>query len=115
MPDHLHFFVALDEDVVTLSAFTKSLKNALSKAMRTSGIPAPHWQKGFFEHVLRSSESYAEKWQYVRDKPVRGGYTTIRGKHGRLKARSTRSTFGGHRPPLHAQCPASTRRMTPTL
>lgn len=31
------------------------------------------WQDGFFDHVLRSSESYSEKWNYVRMNPVRAG------------------------------------------
>ncbi len=31
------------------------------------------WQAGFFDHVLRSSESYGEKWEYVRMNPVRAG------------------------------------------
>ena len=31
------------------------------------------WQPGFFDHVLRSNESYAQKWEYVRDNPVRAG------------------------------------------
>ena len=73
MPDHIHFFVALDEEKVPLSPFVKSLKNALSKALRRIAISSPHWQKGFFDHVLRSEESYDEKWQYVRDNPVRAG------------------------------------------
>ena len=29
------------------------------------------WQPGFFDHLLRHDESYAEKWLYVRDNPVR--------------------------------------------
>ena len=33
----------------------------------------PVWQEEFFDHVLRSSESYAEKWAYVRENPVRAG------------------------------------------
>jgi hypothetical protein len=37
------------------------------------GIPSPHWQKDFFDHVLRSDESYSEKWQYMRQNPVRAG------------------------------------------
>ena len=32
------------------------------------------WQEEFFDHVLRSKESYAEKWDYVRDNPVRAGW-----------------------------------------
>ena len=33
----------------------------------------PAWQEGFFDHLLRSGESYAEKWNYVRMNPVRAG------------------------------------------
>src|SRR5437016_5696801 len=72
MPDHIHLFVALDPEM-TLAAWMKSLKNSLSKTLRSLNIPAPHWQKGFFDHVLRSVDSYAQKWEYVRDNPVRAG------------------------------------------
>jgi hypothetical protein len=27
----------------------------------------------FFDHLLRSNESYSEKWNYVFDNPVRAG------------------------------------------
>ncbi|MGH9425038.1 MAG: REP-associated tyrosine transposase, partial [Terriglobia bacterium] len=73
MPDHLHLFVAFQPGTITLSGWMKSLKNSLSKALRAMGKPAPHWQDGFFDHVLRSSESYEQKWLYVRDNPVRAG------------------------------------------
>jgi len=73
MPDHLHAFVALDAERVNLSALMKSLKNVLSKKLRERGVAPPHWQKGFFDHLLRSQESAAEKWKYVRENPVRAG------------------------------------------
>jgi len=73
MPDHLHLFVCIPPGAVGLSAWMKSLKNTLSKHWRESGIEAPHWQKGFFDHLIRSSESHAEKWKYVRKNPVRAG------------------------------------------
>lgn len=73
MRDYIHLFVALDQDA-TLSAWMKSLKNSFSKTLRASGIQPPHWQKGFFDHVLRSSESYSQKWEYVRDNPVRADW-----------------------------------------
>jgi putative transposase len=72
MPDHIHLFVALDSDV-TLAAWVKSLKNSLSKTLRNLNVPSPHWQKGFFDHVLRSADSCSQKWEYVRDNPVRAG------------------------------------------
>jgi len=71
MPDHLHVFVATDDEKITLSDWMKSLKNTISKALRLNGVASPHWQKTFFDHVLRSDESYSEKWNYVRENPVR--------------------------------------------
>jgi REP element-mobilizing transposase RayT len=73
MPDHLHAFVATDDQRISLSAWMKSLKNTLSKALRRNGVAQPHWQKTFFDHLLRSHESYSQKWSYVRENPVRAG------------------------------------------
>ncbi len=70
MPDHLHFFVDCGE-ATSPSAWIKSLKNTLSKRLRESGEPAPHWQKGFFDHLIRSEASYEAKWIYTRENPVR--------------------------------------------
>ena len=34
---------------------------------------AANMQRGFFDHLLRSAESYGQKWNYVRENPVRAG------------------------------------------
>ena len=73
MPDHLHVFVALDDAKTNLSRWMKALKGALSKVLRASRQSPPFWQKGFFDHVLRSGDSYSAKWDYVRENPVRAG------------------------------------------
>ena len=73
MPDHLHAFVAMDDQQITLSAWMKSLKNSISKTLRRQRVIAPHWQRTFFDHLLRNSESYSGKWNYVRENPVRAG------------------------------------------
>ena len=73
MPDHLHAFVTLDAERITLAQWMKSLKNALSKIMRAQKISPPHWQKTFFDRVLRSAESYSAKWEYMVANPVRAG------------------------------------------
>jgi REP element-mobilizing transposase RayT len=57
MPDHLHIFVRI---------WVRGLKRALSSGRN-------FWQPGFFDHILRTDESYGEKWNYVRDNPVRAG------------------------------------------
>ena len=72
MPDHIHFFARLGPEH-GLGTFVRLLKTALTKALKTVPCSGPYWQDGFFDHVLRSSESYGEKWGYVRDNPVRAG------------------------------------------
>jgi putative transposase len=73
MPDHLHLFVAIDDTKTNLSEWMKALKGMLSQTLRKSGMISPFWQKGFFDHLLRSDESYSAKWDYVRNNPVRAG------------------------------------------
>jgi hypothetical protein len=52
-----------------------TLANRFRRLVRRGQRPAATtlWQRDFFDHVLRSSESYSEKWKYVRDNPVRAG------------------------------------------
>jgi REP element-mobilizing transposase RayT len=99
MPDHLHLFVTFgieyqsalaerhrlkrnrpertavaavyDRRFSSLSEWMKSLKNSLSKTLRQMKVPAPHWQKDFFDHVMRTEESYSEKWLYMAENPSR--------------------------------------------
>src|SRR5206468_1687209 len=71
MPDHLHFFVRGDQNFV-LGNWVKGLKRAILKAFpNEKGYSL--WQPGFFDHLLRNNESYAQKWEYVRENPVRAG------------------------------------------
>lgn len=74
MPDHMHLFVSMPESGVRLQAWIKSLKSTLTYHLKSMGKEAPFWQEGFFDHVLRSADSYTEKWQYVALNPVRAGY-----------------------------------------
>ena len=73
MPDHVHLFVAFPATGLTLSEWMGGLKTVLGKQLLRLGIQKPHWQEGFFDHVLRSAESYSQKWEYVRMNPVRAG------------------------------------------
>ena len=73
MPDHVHLFVAFPPDDFTLRKWTQSLRSVVGKKLLETGHQKPRWQEGFFDHVLRSGESYAQKWEYVRMNPVRAG------------------------------------------
>lgn len=72
MPDHLHLFVTTDDEKITLAARTKSLKNTISKALRSTGV-APPLAEDILDHLLRSDRSYSQKWNDVRDNPVWAG------------------------------------------
>jgi REP element-mobilizing transposase RayT len=72
MPDHVHLFVRGGRDFV-LSAWIGGLKRAITVAVNCRRL----WQAGFFDHVLRREESYAEKWNYVRENPVRAGLVQV--------------------------------------
>jgi putative transposase len=67
MPDHIHCFIRMAPQH-TLGTTVRMMKRALSKGIEE---PMPHWQPGFFDHLLRHSESYSEKWNYVYQNPVR--------------------------------------------
>ena len=74
MPDHLHLFVAMPEmGDITLSKWVQSLKAVLGKQLLKLGTHKPHWQEGYFDHLLRNERSHAQKWDYVHMNPVRAG------------------------------------------
>jgi REP element-mobilizing transposase RayT len=72
MPDHVHLFVRGDYNL-RLGQWIGALKQALAKAARLSRAKGQIWEEGFFDHILRSDESYSQKWNYVRENPVRAG------------------------------------------
>jgi REP element-mobilizing transposase RayT len=71
MPDHVHLFVAFPRQSIALPTWVQSLRNVIGKKLLQVGVQKPHWQEGFFDHLLRSRESYSAKWKYVRMNPVR--------------------------------------------
>jgi REP element-mobilizing transposase RayT len=74
MPDHLHLFVS-GEQAFVLAEWMKGLKRAISNAFAATE-ECLKWQPGFFDHLLRNDESYGEKWNYVRENPVRAELVT---------------------------------------
>jgi len=80
MPDHVHFFASPQPDAKPLSAFIRDWKKWTTREItEIANVGPPVWQPEFFDHVLRSPGSYDEKWNYVRENPVRAGLTTDAG------------------------------------
>jgi len=77
MPDHVHFFCAPELDSKPLSAFMGFWKEWTSKAIsQRLHLTGALWQEEFFDHLLRSAESYSQKWDYVRENLIRAGLVT---------------------------------------
>ena len=68
MPDHAHLFLRVAGDN-RLAQTIRLLKTSLTAVLRRQGHAPPYWQPGFFDHLLRNSESYAEKWHYIWKNP----------------------------------------------
>lgn len=67
MPDHLHLFCAPSNLRFTIERWMGFWKDRFAKEHPDVGT----FQAGGFHHRLRNHESYSQKWQYVRENPVR--------------------------------------------
>lgn len=92
MPDHLHILTAPQDREASVSAFSKWFKRWFNERYwatqperqncrpsvsdgSTRPPPAPwwNWQEGCFDRLLRHDESLSDKWNYLRENPVRAG------------------------------------------
>lgn len=74
MPDHCHLLVTGRTADANLSEMIRGFKGSSAKSLRHFGI-FDAWQKGFYEHILRSGESCASAMAYIFENPVRAGLT----------------------------------------
>jgi REP element-mobilizing transposase RayT len=75
MPDHVHVFASPAVEAKDRQAWLKVWKSlSARRLMKEFGVAAPFWQSDTFDHILRSAESYTQKWDYVRNNPVRAGH-----------------------------------------
>jgi REP element-mobilizing transposase RayT len=74
MPDHIHVFVKGSFDL-ELGAWVRGLKRVVAAAV-AGGRSSQLWQRGFFDHLIRNSESYSQKWHYILENPVRAGFVS---------------------------------------
>ena len=69
MPDHLHLFCSPHEWTVEIERWISYWKFLLARRRPEAG----RWQRGGFHHRLRSRIEFENKWQYVRENPIRRG------------------------------------------
>ena len=74
MPDHVHFIAWPSANPVSLSKWMQQWKQWTAKQLtRSLGVAPPVWQREFVDHLCRSEPKIGEKWEYVRQNPVRAG------------------------------------------
>ena len=70
LPNHLHLLLRLDPTAApnppTVSRIIKKMKEYVT---RTWGKPV--WQRGFYDHVIRSEQEYLNAWNYVTFNPAK--------------------------------------------
>jgi len=69
MPDHLHILASPCDRPLSIGLYSAAVKR-----WTWQGVAATwKWQRGCFDRILRSQDSAAAKWAYIRDNPVRAG------------------------------------------
>ncbi len=74
MPDHVHLIVALGEDQDlsnVIASFGSYSARGINRVKHEKGR---FWQRGFYDHRLRSKEAFSRHLGYIRENPVRKGY-----------------------------------------
>ena len=72
MPDHVHWLFALGE--VDLGCVVQAMKSRSTKAIHAvAGMREPVWQRGYFDHRLRSDEDLHGQARYIVANPLRAG------------------------------------------
>ena len=72
MPDHVHLLLSpsLVCDVIT---FVGQFKNLAQRAAWRFGIQGSFWQKGFYDHFIRTDEQLTAAIRYILENPIRAG------------------------------------------
>jgi REP element-mobilizing transposase RayT len=77
MPNHIHLFCSPAEpDFPELKNWVCYWKSISSRSWPRRD-EQPIWQRSFWDTQMRKGKNYEEKWEYVRQNPVRGGLCHI--------------------------------------
>ena len=74
MPDHVHLFARPNSQADSIKSWVQLWKSLSARLLlKALSVKSPVWQEDYFDRYLRSTESYSQKWGYVRHNPVRAG------------------------------------------
>jgi len=70
MPEHVHLLLS-EPERGTLAEALKSLKQGVSRRLIAGSVH--FWQKRYYDHNIRSPQSFRNKLQYIHRNPVKRG------------------------------------------
>ena len=70
MPDHVYLLIAPNDREEAVGNASGAIKRWMRQELKADW----QWQPGSFDRLLRSDESAEEKWQYIRENPVRARF-----------------------------------------
>jgi REP element-mobilizing transposase RayT len=76
MPDHIHFFCSPHDDTAEFKKWMQFWRHDVTKHWPDDS-QKPIWQRDYFDRQLRKGDQYHQKWEYVRNNPVRAGLVNI--------------------------------------
>ncbi len=80
MPDHVHWLMQLRDG--NISRCMQSFKSRASRAFNLlTGAQGSVWQRGFYDHCIRSDESLEKQARYLIENPVRAGLAASLGEY----------------------------------
>jgi len=80
MPDHVHWLMQLGNG--NISRCVQAFKSRSSRAVNLHrGSQGALWQRGFYDHCIRSDESLLTQANYLMENPVRSGLASKVGEY----------------------------------
>ena len=78
MPDHVHLLAqplsTQQEEYTNLGKIIKSVKSYSSRKInQLRGQQGPIWQPERYDRIVRDDAEFLEKWQYIRNNPIKAG------------------------------------------
>lgn len=77
MPNHVHGIIVVGEKPdpgetsPDLGEIVRTFKAAVTRAARAGGVADFAWQRNYYDHIIRTSESPQTIREYIRDNPAR--------------------------------------------
>ncbi len=79
MPDHLHLIIQLNGSL-KLPDSIRAIKGRIATSLRSFGVFGL-WQKGYYEHLIRSEDDLKEQVRYIIQNPIRAKLVTRVGEY----------------------------------